>query len=292
MTEAISQLLESAQSLMHDDSVWKNHQFVWKKPNSWLPQLSAWLSPRFRADGLRRLKPGVFRDLCWDDSDWLRVLEKCLTADIAYHTDKLAEVIEPATLRCYHGCRTDDASIYFREGLRTHDREAMTERIRTIAELHPDLRYFKSRLSENVAKIDNTLDIGRLYVVADDQVLIKHAAHYLIYGSEWISAVLGFDRHVLKRTGVPTLLEIDLPLRMASFATRREFAAKMLREWARFACNEPDWSAPIDFTFTLGDDIPPEWVVGHSHPGELVDPLDHMNTYRTPVTVCAHCRAR
>jgi hypothetical protein len=289
MSETIDHLLKPAQSLAYDDSVWTRHYFVWKRPASWVPQLTAWLSPRFRADGLRRLKPSVFRDLCWDDSDWSRVLEKCLT-DMAYHTEKLAEAIEPATLRSYHGCRTADAGIYCREGLRTHEREAMKERLRTIVELYPELRYLKSRLSDAIANIDNTLDIGHLYVVADDQALIKHAAHYLIYGSEWISAVLGYDRNVLKKIGVPTLLEIDLPLRMAGLATRREFAAKMLREWTRFTCNEPDWPAPIDFTFTLGADIPPEWVVGHSHPEELVDPLDHMSTYRTPVTVCAHCR--
>ena len=218
------------------------------------------------------------------------MLEKCLTADIAHHTDKLAQAIEPATLRTYHGCRTADAGIYGREGLRTHDREAMKERLRTIVALHPELRSLKPRLSQAIATIDNTHDIGRLYVVADDQMLIRHAAHYLIYGSEWMSAVLGDDRSVLKGIGAPTLLEINLPLRVASLATRREFAVKMLCEWTRFACNEPDWAAPIDFTFTLGTDIPPEWVVGHSHPEELVDPLDHMKIYRTPVTVCAHCR--
>jgi hypothetical protein len=42
------------------------------------------------------------------------VLEKCLTADMAYHTEKLAEAIESATLRSYHGCRTTDAGIYSR----------------------------------------------------------------------------------------------------------------------------------------------------------------------------------
>jgi hypothetical protein len=262
-------------------------------PTGWLPHLTAWLTPRFRADGLRRLKPGVFRDdLCWDDSDWSRVLEKCLTADMAYHTEKLAEAIESATLRSYHGCRTTDAGIYSREGLRTHDREVMKERLRTIVESYSQLRYVKPRLSEAITKIDNTLDIGRLYVVADDQALIKHAAYYLIYGSEWISAVLGYDRSVLKTIGVPTLLEIDLPLRVSSLATRREFAVKMLREWTRFACNLPDWSAPIDFTFTLGADIPPEWVMGHSHPKELVDPLERFSIYRTPSVDCAHCRAR
>ena len=47
-----------------DDNIWRDHHFVWKRPDTWTPQLTAWLSPRFRRDGMRRLKPGRFRDLC------------------------------------------------------------------------------------------------------------------------------------------------------------------------------------------------------------------------------------
>lgn len=167
----------------------------------------------------------------------------------------------------------------------------MTERLRAIADALPEPTSLKVRLPEAIKAVDNTLDEGRLYVVADDQALIKHAAHYLIYGSEWISAVLGHSyRHVLKQDGVPTLLKIDMPLRISSLFTRREFAAKMLREWTRLTCNRSDWSAPIDFTFILQTDIPPEWVVGHSHPSALADPLEHYRAYRTPISECAHCR--
>jgi hypothetical protein len=49
----------------------------------------------------------------------------------------------------------------------------------------------RDRVDAAIAEIENELDPGRLYVVADDAVLLKHAAHYMIYGSEWISAVLG-----------------------------------------------------------------------------------------------------
>lgn len=292
MPQTLQELQEISQSLPHDDSVWDKHHFIWRKPESWMPQLAAWLAPRFRADGIRRLKPGIGRDLCWDDSDWSRVLEKCLTADFDYHTDRLAEAIEPATLRVYHGCRTADAGIYHREGLRTHDRAEMEERLRAIVEAHPELQYLKTRLPEAIATIDNTLDDGRFYVVADDQALIEHAAHYLIYGSEWISAVLGHHyRQVLKKSGAPTLLEIDLPLRMSRLATRREFAVKLLREWTRLVCNQSDWSAPIDFTFILRTNIPPEWIIGHSHPRELTDPLERRSVYRVANPECAHCEA-
>ncbi len=257
-----------------DDDVWRSHQFIWKRPDTWTPQLTAWLSPRFRRDGMRRLKPGWFRDLCWDDSEWSDLLERCLVADFDYHADALANALDPAVIRTFHGCRSDDAGSYFRDGLRVHDRAAMTAQVRAIVDGSEELAWMKGRVEAAIAEIENELDPGRLYVVADDTVLLKHAAHYLIYGSEWISAILGAaGRRVLLQRGVPTLLEIDLPLRMSSMQTRTEIAMKMLGEWTRLACNRPDWSALIDFSFCLRTDIPAAWIVRHSHPAELRDPL-------------------
>ena len=66
----IESLLSPARSLSQGgDGVWQGHHFVWKQPTSWTPQLTAWLAPHFRADAMRRLKPGRFRNLCWDDND-------------------------------------------------------------------------------------------------------------------------------------------------------------------------------------------------------------------------------
>jgi hypothetical protein len=54
-------LLSPARHLKGDDSVWQGHHFIWKKAESWTPQLTAWLGPRFRKDAMKRLKPGRFR---------------------------------------------------------------------------------------------------------------------------------------------------------------------------------------------------------------------------------------
>ncbi|WP_316219261.1 hypothetical protein [Bradyrhizobium sp. SZCCHNR2026] len=290
MTEMINPLRHLPQARTGDDGVWDGRHIVWKVPSSWAGTLSAWLAPRFRRDGMRRLKPGTYRDLCWDDHEWSRVLAQCLVADLDYHAGKLAEAIARITLRVYHGCRTDDAGVYSRAGLNIHDRAEMKCKLGAILDAHPELNYLKARLPEAMAAMDIGIDEECLFVVADDQSLIEHAAHYLIYGSEWISSVLGQSRYVLKKVGTPTLLEIDLPLRIAHPATRREFASTMLREWTRLACNTPDWSAPIDFTFTLRENIPPAWIVGHSHPTELADPLEQFSKYTPTRLDCAHCR--
>jgi len=287
----IDQLLAPSRYLAQDDDqVWRGHRFIWKLADTWTPQLTAWLKPRFRSDGMRRLKPGRFRDLCWDDSVWSDLLGRCLVADFDYHAAALANALDHAVMRTFHGCRTDDAGSYFQDGLRVHDRTVMTAQVRAIVDGSQELAWMRDRVDAAIAEIENELDPGRLYVVADDAVLLKHAAHYMIYGSEWISAVLGAaGRRVLLDRGVPTLLEIDLPLGMSSMQTRTELATKMLREWTRQACNRPDWSAPIDFSFCLRTDIPPAWIVGHSHPAELRDPLEQGRIYRSRVVTCAHC---
>jgi len=160
----------------------------------------------------------------------------------------------------------------------------MTAQVKAIVAGSDKLTWMRDRVDTAIAEIENELDPGRVYVVADDAVLLKHAAHYLIYGSEWISAILGAaGRRVLLQRGVPTLLEIDLPLRISSMQTRTELATKMLREWTRLACNRPDWSAPIDFSFCLRTDIPAAWIVRHSHPAELRDPLEQGRIYRSRV---------
>lgn len=256
-----------------------------------MPLLETWLSPRFRKDWMRRLRPGVYRDICWDDSEWSDILDKSLRGNFDSCAEELADSLEYAVLRTFHGCRTDNAGTYFREGLRLHNRDEMTARLRAIVEHNTELHWMQSRLDAAIREIDNTLDEGRLYVVADDTFLLKHAAHYLIYGSEWIAAVLSTPgRSVLKAIGAPTLLEIDLPLSMSSFQTRTALAVRLLNEWTRFSCNKPDWSAPIDFSFCLQSNIPSSCIVGHSHPAELHDPWNNREVYQSHATTCAGCR--
>ncbi|KAB2694686.1 MULTISPECIES: hypothetical protein [Brucella] len=272
------------------DPFWRDYHFIWKKPESWMPLLASWLAPRLRKDGMRRLRPGVYRDISWDDPEWSDILCRSLRGDFDDHAEELADSLELAVMRTFHGCRTADAGVYFREGLRLHDRREMTDRLRSIVAENAELHWMGDRVEETIREVNNTLDEGRLFVVADDMALLKHAAHYLIYGSEWITAVLGHSGHrVLRTIGTPTLLEIDLPLSMSSFRTRTELAVKMLDEWTRFTCNASDWSAPIDFSFLLRSAIPASCVVGRSHPPELRDPLNGKTLYRSSRITCAYC---
>jgi hypothetical protein len=273
-----------------NDAIWQQKRIIWKEPATWMPALTAWLTPDFRADAMRRLKPGVPRDISWDDHKWLDVLAACIKGSVECRADDLADAILRGVIRTYHGCRTDDAGSYFNQGLLVHRKTRLKAQAMAIIESHPELHYMKAMLDEAIAEIDNTQDEGRSYVVVSDDGLLKDSAHYLIHGSEWVMSLFDdYGRAFLRRIGAPTLLEIDLPFAVTHSADRRAFAEDLLQEWTRLACNGQEWTAPIDFTFWLAQDLPPAHIVGHSHPAALRNPHDGERIYRSPVTTCKYC---
>jgi hypothetical protein len=286
---AADALLAAARDLLPgDDAVWDGRRIIWKKPETWVPALTAWLAPAFRADSMRHLAPGMFRELTWDDGEWLDVLSRCVKGSIDDLARGLGDALLYSVMRTYHGCCTEDAGSYFSDGLLTHNRERLRARVAAIIEAHPEIHYHRAKLDRAMEKANN--DHGKAYVVLSDAGLLKDSAHYLIHGSEWMMSL--FDdrgRDILKCLGAPTLIEIDLPASMTHSATREHLAKVMLKEWTRLACNGHEWSAPIDFAFTLIRDVPPQYIVGHSHPATMSDPHDEMRTYRSPVTTCRYC---
>ena len=239
---------------------------------------------------MKRLKPGIFRHLCWDDTDWLKVLDRCIKISVEGLTDDLADALSGGVIRTYHGCRTDDAGSYFRHGLLVHRKEVLKASALAIINAHPELHYMLPTLDQNIAKIDSPIDDGRCYVVVSDKGLLDHAAHYLIHGSEWITSLFDeYARRFLRDIGAPTLLEIDLPFTATNYSDRRAFAEDMLMEWTRLTCNGEEWIAPINISFLLVNDLPAECIVGHSHPPTLRNPHDRERLYSSPVITCKHC---
>jgi hypothetical protein len=276
--------------LQGDDAIWQNRTIIWKESATWQPILTAWLQPAFRADAMKRLKPGIFRDLCWDDTDWLKVLDRCIKGSIEGITDDLTDALLFGVIRTYHGCRTEDAGSYYRDGLLVHRKEVLKARALAIIDAHPELDYMRSTLDQSIAEIDSPIDDGRGYVVVSDKALLDHAAHYLIHGSEWIMSLFDdYARRFLREIGAPTLLEIDLPFTATHRSDRRAFAEDMLMEWTRLTCNGEEWIAPINISFLLVNNLPPECIVGHLHPPTLRNPHDRERLYRSPVITCKHC---
>lgn len=233
------------------------------------------------------------QDLCWDDSDWLhKVLAPELNCDLIILLDQLADAFDPISLRTYHGCRVEDAGVFHREGLRINDPEMLAEQVRRVVAEDDYLAWMRPDLEEKIAQWDaRDRDTGRLYVCLDDRPQLDYIGHYALYGSEWVSAFLGHaGRRALLLRGVPTILEIDIPMSWVRPSTRSELAAKLLQEWTRQTVNKPTWIPSLDFSIILHHDIPPEHIAAHYHPAVLKCPFSQKQAIRSPSVECPSCR--
>lgn len=133
-------------------------------------------------------------------------------------------------------------------------------------------------------------DTNQLFLCADDRLQLDHAGHYMLYGSEWITCVLGPSAFsTLRKRGVPTMIEIDLPISWMSPGLRRELAETLLQEWVRLRVNSPTFVPKINFTIGLWTPVPASMVVGHYHPEVLKDPYDGSTLHRTESRTCPSC---
>jgi hypothetical protein len=274
--------------------IWTGQHISWKEPKSWVDPLTEWLGLRLRPGALGRLRELGEQDLCWDDYDWLNcVLAPELDENRQETREALGDVLGLASMRVFHGCRVADAGVFHREGLRANDPLKLEEEARRIVAEDDDLAWMRPHIEEMISRNTHRLrDQGQVYVCIDDRMQLEDAGHYTLYGSEWMVVLLGLGaRRVLRRRGVPTILELDIPLDTVNPSTRGELADVLLQEWTRQTVNKPDWLPKIDFTISFRESLPPEYVVSHYHPTVLKDPYDGGARYTSKVKTCPGCLA-
>ena len=182
-------------------------------------------------------------DICWDDFDWLKKTQGILQFEVECVVELLADALSFAAAQTYHGCRTADARSYHRDGIRRNDPAVLADEVRRIMREEDRLAHLRPVIEQRLRDFDGwDRDTGRLYLAMDDRSLTNCAGQYLIYGSEWILCVLGFEAHeTLRRRGIPTILAVSLPLSMVTSHEREQLAETMLQEWTRIKVNRPDW---------------------------------------------------
>lgn len=255
--------------------IWVDAIIDWKQPKTWIAKISLWLRPHLNERGIRYLQEMDEKDLFWDDSEWLKIFCDIIRSDIESVIDLLAEDLSFSVARTYHSCRTQDAGIYHQMGIRRNDPAVLADEVRRIVREEEDLGYLQAIIEERLENFkDKERDTGKLYLVLDDRSLINSAGHYLLYGSEWIQCVLGWEAHgTLRKRGTPTIIVVNLPLDIATIREKRELAEALLQEWTRIKINKPDWVPEKDFSFCLRSDIPSSAIICHIHPKEAVDPF-------------------
>ncbi len=280
----------------HDQlsGLWEDGLLVWKDASTWHERLSTWLAPWLVPEGKAALERLGEKDICHDDFAWREdILAPRLNEDLDLVRDQLAEDLKGATLRVYHGCRVADAGVYERGGLLRNAPASMEAEVRRIVAEEEAFAYMRGDIDRRLAEFDaRERDTGKAYVCVDDREQLDASGHYALYGAEWLQAFFGSSAHeALRKRGVPTVLEIDLPLIAADDYDRKHLSDQLLNEWARRVVNRPNWTPSIDFTIILRRDLPREWIVGHYHPTALRSPCEQFRIFKTEVTNCPSCRS-
>lgn len=273
--------------------LWQRTLIEWKTPGSYTATLSRWLRPWLNGQGIRHLTKLGEQDLASDDTDWLKLTQQVLDEDVDNVTSFLSDDLSFARVRAFHGCRTADAASYHRLGIRMNDPQLLAQELRDLVHSEDGLAFYRSDIDQRIEMFDSKdRDTGRVHLALDDRVQTDGAGHYLLYGSEWMQCILGFEAHpALRAWGAPTVVLVDLPLSLVTSGTRDELARLLLQEWTRIKVNRPDWVPDQDFTFTLRTAVPPGLVVGHTHPEWIRDPFHGNMRRQNDRLTCPTCAA-
>ena len=206
-----------------------------------------------------------------DDATWKRFVLLAQEGQIDDIRDALAEYSDFVV---YHGCRPDDPSVYYQQGLKIADVGTLNRRAAEIF-LTPEFPgVTKAKLLQAIDR-DSRSSNGKLYVVLDKDEFMEFSPHYLIYGSEYIWRLANqltgrgmVSPNVLKRFGIPTLFEIHVPA--------HELPSEQLQELSKYiysVCNDGDIDErpSLAWGFIFQEPLPGSWIKKHIHPEEIID---------------------
>jgi hypothetical protein len=265
---------------------------IYQDAATWLPSVTAFLQSRLKKNPIakwRGLDLSAFYD---DDPEWLALLDSELRGALEETESEFAEWLTAMTVRLVHGCRALSLGSYLAIGIRPYD----TSALRKVLDGYLGNRQiapYRDAILETVAELAGRANGFNVFLALDERDMLRTAGHYLIYGSEWLTAALGKDcRGILKRTGVPTLVYVNLPLKKASRSERLQLSHRLLREWVRLSSRPTALPSFADFTFVVGGGVDADLIGGHRHPRAIVDPFEGFRMYRNRRSSCDACRKR
>ena len=276
---------------MKSELNWGSAPIAWGQRSSWFDPVTDWLSAETNSDEIRSLRRQGGLELCWGELEWRDVYENVCDVEFETSAQELAQALCDTSLRVFHGCRVEDASVFLEQGIRLNDPSELEARARRLACLAPHQESLLQNLEQFVKEEDSfNRDIGALHLALDARELIGDCSHYALYGSEWILSALGWSAHSLLRSfGIPTIIEVEIPIRDVSPAMRKALSDQILQEWVHFSINQPDWVPVVDFGICLRKPIPPSQITGHYHPKSLVDVFHEKVVRTTAKSACPSC---
>lgn len=261
------------------------HVLDWRNRNAWLRAI-----PKYASDVLtNEVRELIERDRpdCWSDvMDWL-----------PDHDDLVPEFEEQlwgyyTHAKAFHGCRPGSVASYFEHGIKGQDADSIISRFREIFFDVP-----ANLLQRAIDKMESrrSAERGRIWLSGDDQEMLKEHGHYIIHGSEYLLALAAnIDDHRedyrlrLRKIGIPTIFEVDIPVSIIPSSQRNAVAKMILSEWGQLKARKHLGmsSSPC---YVVRADISPCSIKVHYHPSEIVDHHGYRGVYRNDLLVCSYC---
>lgn len=265
---------------MSEYKVWE-----WQNLDTWIQEIwdlmSDILTDAVKADFL--LRPPeylVSDDLSWLDEIVLRVSGKTIDSRTVL-SDRLQEHYH--AIRAFHGARVTDVSTYKKEGLLPLNAEQFEAKAREIfvSDRFPEVTNEMVQVGIDIVGRDTRE--GRVYFDTSEEHLIRFCSHYMVYGSEFLTAIAANIpgprnyRSYFKQIGTPTLFACDVPFIMIRGSTKNEFAGIALEAMFSSLTDEGYRHPPVGRGggFWISAPLPPEYIVSQRHLQELRDPFPH-----------------
>lgn len=220
----------------------------------------------------------VSDDLSWLDNLVLQVR--------GIHIDSKAELAERLqdryrAIRACHGTSVPTVDSFYKQGIRPLEIEEFHNQARQIflSGDYPELS--GDNLKNAIEHVGPATREGRVYFEANERLLIEICGHYMLYGSEYLTALaanLGGTRdyrRVLKGRFAPTLFVCDVPLEDLHPGTVAEFSGIALESIFQELLDGPSYS-PDKWRgsgFSIRVPLESSCIVGHCHPTITRDPL-------------------
>ncbi len=221
--------------------------------------------------------PATQRVFVWSDRrTWPDRYPTRLSEPGSRACDGLAERLRDSydAVRAFHGCRPLTIDSYIRDGLKLADHE---ERTRQAVELFTSARPWLTKDAvEKAAAQQSGIDNQRVYACWDDRALLQYCGHYIIRGSEFLQGIAArlHCQDLLEQVGVPTIIDIDVPMSFISIGDLQGLACEMSQSGR-------SRNVPIsDGAFTLRRPLPPSTIIRHRTVTEVIDPVNGMRPYR------------
>lgn len=268
---------------------------VWANAMDWHKKVECLLSEHLTATVKRRLRTSDPDRFYSDDLEWLE--EACGDDPLGCCIDEvLTDSLLGFRVRTYHACRPRNVLDCLNLGLRCLQAEEARSELRSLVYRHDRLARLRDEaaFAAALARVETEGRTERVFVGLDDRDLLEDAGHYLIYGSEYISAVLVqagdcYFQDVLKLEGTPTVFVVDLPISLMRRSDVRAFAKLLLSQWGKNVVARRKTAPPEDCSFDVPCDVPSGCIAGHYHPARIRDPLHQFEVYLSPTASCPAC---